>query len=501
MSDRVYQSPSGEREYQLGEWRLCLNTNCLQRGDNKVELENRLVVLLVFFIEHQGEVLHKERILKTIWPGKVVNDDSLAVAISHLRKALGDDARAPRYIKTLPGVGYQLIASAGAVEVLAQAQGSSAAPLRVKAVGWRYWALGLGALLAMGALWVFLAQSSPPLATGVDAPVKPAPVLSAEAQGRFKQSSLLVDAWDELQLKQAVQGLREFLQQYPDYAPAYTRMAEAKIKLLRDQLAITENCAEVLGLLDKAIQLDAQQQAAWVQRGNTLFWCKRDYPAAGQNYLRAIALNPRDDIAPMQYAQLLLAQGLFVESLLQVEKSRQLNPLNYSVPTVVWIHQMQGRDDRALQELERIGSTEAGDQYFHISAQRVYARLGRAPEAFSHWLWLMRAAGYKPADIQRAEQAFAQGGLAAVNRWLLARRDGADLGQYTPPLSWARYALAAGELEVALGYLQQAFALRQSPLLWAKVDPAYDPLRQDPRFQKILDQISQQEMDVQVEAN
>jgi DNA-binding winged helix-turn-helix (wHTH) protein len=113
MTERVYQPESKASEYFLGDWTLCVRTNALARGETRVELENRLVLLLVFFIEHQGEVLGKECILKTIWQGKVVNDDSLAVAISHLRKALGDNSRSPDYIKTIPGVGYQLIAKAG----------------------------------------------------------------------------------------------------------------------------------------------------------------------------------------------------------------------------------------------------------------------------------------------------------------------------------------------------------------------------------------------------
>jgi len=154
---------------------------------------------------------------------------------------------------------------------------------------------------------------------------------------------------------------------------------------------------------------------------------------------------------------------------------------------------MQKRDDLALQELQRIATTEPDNRYTHISAQRVYARLGRAQESFKHWLWLMRAAAYSEDDVQQAQNAFARTGLAGVNRWLLERKDAMDLGQYTPPLSWARYALAAGELELAMGYLEQAFAARQSPLLWASVDPAYDPLRNNPRFQLLMTQLQQPE--------
>jgi len=498
MSERVYQPRSSEREYFLGEWRLCVHTNSLQRGDTKVELENRLVMLLLFFIDHQGEVLDKERIIKTIWQGKIVNDDSLAVAISHLRKALGDNSRAPAYIKTIPGVGYQLIASAKPYEAdKAEAlQTLLVIPPEVKKIQRFGLVVGLFLLFIVVAVVWFIRESvqQPVNVSAVESIAKKASVqLDEEALHNFMQARVQIASGEAEQLKQAIQTFRNILLQHPDYALAYTSMAEAKMKLLQDQLAINDNCAEVLGLLDKAIRLDQQQSSAWLLRGNTLFWCKRDYAAAELSYQRAIQLNVNDDQGSMQYAQLLLAQGHFAESLQQVDRARQLNPLNYSVPTVVWIYQMQKRDDLALQELQRIATTEPDNRYTHISAQRVYERLGRAQESFAHWLWLMRAADYSADDVQDAQDAFARAGLPGVNRWLLERKDGVDLGQYTPPLSWARYALAAGELELAMDYIEQAFAAHQSPLLWASVDPAYDPLRINPRFQSIIAQLQQTE--------
>jgi DNA-binding winged helix-turn-helix (wHTH) protein/tetratricopeptide (TPR) repeat protein len=494
MSERVYQPRSGASEFFLGEWHLCVHTNSLQRGDSRVELENRLVMLLLFFIDHQGEVLDKERIIKTIWQGKVVNDDSLAVAISHLRKALGDNSRAPAYIKTIPGVGYQLIASAkpySADKVEALHCISVVVP-EVKQSRRRGLYIGLAMCLILAAItWSLRDMVQRPTAAPIA--LQAPPQLDEIAHIAFVRAQAQIAGWEPEQYKQAIQTLRDILLQHPGFAPAYASMAEAKIKLLQDQLAINENCAEVLGLLDKAIALDQQQASAWLLRGNTLFWCKRDYAEAEHSYQQAIQLNADNDQAPMQYAQLLLAQGRFAESLRQVDRARQLNPLNYSVPTVVWIYQMQKRDDLALQELQRIATTEPDNRYTHISAQRVYERLGRSQESFDHLLWLMRAAGYSADDLLQAQTAFARAGLPGVNRWLLARKDAVDLGQYTPPLSWARYALAAGELAVAMDYIEQAFAARQSPLLWASVDPAYDPLRSDPRFQMLIAHLQQPE--------
>ena len=498
MSERVYQPQSDASEFFIGEWRLCAHTNSLQRGDIRVELENRLVMLLLLFIDHQGEVLDKERIIKTIWSGKVVNDDSLAVAISHLRKALGDNSRAPAYIKTIPGVGYQLIAKAStySADKAEALQAIVAIPSEVKKS--RHFELLVGLLLffivTVGVWLIHAYLQRPANAPAADSIAKQSvPQLDEMALSNVARAQTQIASWEPEQYKLAIQILRDILLQHPAYAPAYTSMAEAKMKLLQDQLATNHHCAEVLGLLDKAIALDPQQSSAWLLRGNTLFWCKRDYAAAEYNYQQAIQLNANDDQAPMQYAQLLLAQERFAESLQQVDRARQLNPLNYSVPTVVWIYQMQKRDDLALQELQRIATTEPDNRYTHISAQRVYERLGRTQESFTHLLWLMRAAAYSEDDVQQAHSIFARTGLAGVNHWLLERKDAVDLGQYTPPLSWARYALAAGELDVAMEYIEQAFTARQSPLLWANVDPAYDPLRSNPRFQLLMSQLQQPE--------
>lgn len=506
MSERVYQPKSSAKEYRLGSWILCVHANCLRCGDIQVDLEHRLVLLLLLFIDRSGEVLSKEEILKTIWQGKVVNDDSLAVAISYLRKALGDNSRAPDYIKTIPGVGYQFIATAEPVIPTAEPVDTnppSSLSLSVtdsvesidnplvnnRPANKKLWVIFFVAiifLLVAGVLWWFK--------SGIEPLVEKLPVTQHEAshslstalqqQANQAQQAVNSDSADDWRL--AIQLWRDVLNHHPHYPQAYAGIAEAKIRLLGDQLTLPGNCAEIMGLLDKAVALDAKFAAAYRWRGNVLLWCQRDYTASERDYQTAIALQPQNDATPMSYAQLLLAQGRFEESLVQINKSRQLNPLNYSVLTVVWMYQMQRRDDLALQELQRITSGEPDNRYHHISAHRVLTREGQEVEAWSHWLWLMQDADYSDQDLQAAQAAFDRGGLVEVNRWLLARKDDVDLGHYQPPLSWARYALVAGETEQALAYLEQALDVRQAALIWATVDPAYDPVRDHPRFRAII---------------
>jgi hypothetical protein len=55
-----------------------------------------------------GEVVAKQELLDEVWGGRIVGEDALIGAVSQVRKALGDDARSPRFVETLPKRGYRL---------------------------------------------------------------------------------------------------------------------------------------------------------------------------------------------------------------------------------------------------------------------------------------------------------------------------------------------------------------------------------------------------------
>jgi DNA-binding winged helix-turn-helix (wHTH) protein/tetratricopeptide (TPR) repeat protein len=72
-------------------------------------LEPKSFRLLLFLLENPGRVLPKEEIMGVVWPDAFVSDNSLARAITQIRKALDDDPKAPKYIETVPTVGYRFI--------------------------------------------------------------------------------------------------------------------------------------------------------------------------------------------------------------------------------------------------------------------------------------------------------------------------------------------------------------------------------------------------------
>ena len=72
-----------------------------RRDGSLVELTPRVFDALLYFVERPGELLDRERLLQSLWPGLVVEDNNLSQTLSALRRALGDD-QLDRYVLTVP---------------------------------------------------------------------------------------------------------------------------------------------------------------------------------------------------------------------------------------------------------------------------------------------------------------------------------------------------------------------------------------------------------------
>ncbi len=107
--------------------------------DSDIHLRPKSFRVLEVLLENRDRALSKDELLATVWEGMAVTDDVLVTSITELRRAFGDDSRAPSFIKTIHGTGYRWIAavtektehtSAG---MIAGAAGKSARPTMVAA--------------------------------------------------------------------------------------------------------------------------------------------------------------------------------------------------------------------------------------------------------------------------------------------------------------------------------------------------------------------------------
>ena len=94
--------------FTLGHWVVKPTESTIEHQEVK-QLDFKLMELLCYLVKHKQQVVSREALLEALWPNQVTGDDVLNVAMSSLRKALGDDPKRPVFIKTIPRKGYQLI--------------------------------------------------------------------------------------------------------------------------------------------------------------------------------------------------------------------------------------------------------------------------------------------------------------------------------------------------------------------------------------------------------
>jgi DNA-binding winged helix-turn-helix (wHTH) protein len=149
------------RSIQIGEWTFSPETAALWKGDVRRRLEHRAAEVLEVLCERRGETISHPELVEKVWGGRELSRNSVAVVIGDLRRAFEDDARAPRYIETIPKRGYRIVAEISVSEAPAAAappRRFTSPPMRARLIA----ALALAAAgLVLGGRQLALASRTP----------------------------------------------------------------------------------------------------------------------------------------------------------------------------------------------------------------------------------------------------------------------------------------------------------------------------------------------------
>lgn len=102
---------SSTTRFRLNDWQVDPGLDTIANAQTSIKLDPRPMQVLVFLARHAGQVLNQRQIEQAVWGDVLVTTNSVYQCITQLRKALGDDAKQPQYIQTIPRKGYRLIAT------------------------------------------------------------------------------------------------------------------------------------------------------------------------------------------------------------------------------------------------------------------------------------------------------------------------------------------------------------------------------------------------------
>lgn len=138
------------RFYEFGNFRLDAGAKTLFCLNAPVALTPKVFDTLQFLVEHAGRLLEKDELMQNIWHDRFVEESNLTFNIKMLRRALQDDAQAPRFIETVPRRGYRFIAEVKEGSPPVTAQVASELPVSVLVAEKRrklYWAIAAGVVI------------------------------------------------------------------------------------------------------------------------------------------------------------------------------------------------------------------------------------------------------------------------------------------------------------------------------------------------------------------
>lgn len=114
-NDDIPWSPPPGARFMVADWTVDAAANRLLRDGDEVRLEPKAMSVLVYLASHRGRVVSRDELESAVWTGMVVGYDAITNAVIKLRRALGDNSRAPRIIETISKTGYRLIAEVGPI--------------------------------------------------------------------------------------------------------------------------------------------------------------------------------------------------------------------------------------------------------------------------------------------------------------------------------------------------------------------------------------------------
>jgi len=242
---------------------------------------------------------------------------------------------------------------------------------------------------------------------------------------------------------------------------------------------------------EKALRLDSQSALAHISLAFILSTFEWDWKTAEWEYRRAIALNPGFSRARHWYATDYLAlMGRFDEAIQEAELACHLDPLSpLMLEGCGYVHMLRRDYKTALKLYQQLADLDPVFWKTYSALGRVLSLVGRYDEAIASLERARALAGDVPSILAATAQTMGAAGFVWEARSLLDQLYEIHKNQWVPSSCFAIACIGLGDYPTALHHLEVACQKREQSVASMKVHPLYDPLRSEPRFERMLEQI------------
>jgi len=310
--------------------------------------------------------------------------------------------------------------------------------------------------------------------------------LSPEAYELYLKGRYQWNRQTEDSVRSSAEYFRQAIEKDPNYALAYAGLADAYSSLDEGYFPPRDVMPKAKEAANRALQIDPSLAEAHTALGVVLTNFDWDWAGAEREFKRAIELNPNNAEAHHQYGWLLNDVGRIAEAKNEMQRAQQLDPLSLVIGADLNVPYYLARDyDKSVEQSRKVLAFDPSFYLAHYTFgwaaiqkrdfTAAFAELQKA-RSFEDKPWVIGTLGYAYAIAGDSKRA--QAVLKELNQ----------LSQHRRVTSFwiAMIYMALGDKNQAFQLFDRCYDERSPWLVWLKTDPAFDPVRSDPRFADLL---------------
>ena len=335
---------------------------------------------------------------------------------------------------------------------------------------------------------------SPP----VRARLADAPPVNAAAHDAYLLGLHELDLRTKSGVERSIAEFQNAIALDPQYASAHAALARAySLAPVVRAMPPIEAMPKARDAALRAIELDPGLASGHSTLGFVKAHYEFDWPSAEREYLRALALNPNDAYAHFFYSNSYLSPlGRHAQAIEEMRKAVAIDPFSAPVQaflgrTYIWARQY----DQALEQFQKVAEMFPGFAIDHERLAQLHAFMGRFDQAIAEdtKARLLSGENEKSALAKEAILRHAWTTQGAPGYWKtlveLSQTAENPPEAYNSPFGTAILYAQLGDKARALNALEQAYEQRSLAMTEINIEPAFDPIRGEPRFKALLQRV------------
>jgi TolB-like protein/Flp pilus assembly protein TadD len=289
--------------------------------------------------------------------------------------------------------------------------------------------------------------------------------------------------------RSAIRHFREAIDLDPGYARAWSGLANCfSAMAVQAMLPPKEGAFEAKHAAERALALDTSLAEAHLSMAAVQLFFHWNWASTELELQSAVDLSPNHSAAQALFTHYAAARGWAQHAILSARRALDLDPMSpVAHLDLAWAYLLARDYSKALEQSLSIQAMDMNVPLARVYLAQIYQCMGKHETAVKEMEQAMAFDGDAPAPmLAMLAHAYGLAGITRGAREVLHQMKNLASRCYVSPYDWAVLYTGLGENAVALQWLRQALKERSPRVIWLSVEPAFDSLREDRRFQSLV---------------